>query len=238
MNKALLFLGIVQVCAAQVCPPEWQPQVSSSYSYIRAEIKALRSVRQAEIEWDKIELPGSKDPRRFVKLVNFYAIAQTVTDDYDCALMILQSYKESKDNDIAKEAEDLIKGINYRKLLSAKLVSELDAVIKAKRPVEIDETAVAKSVADLKGAEKDVNKLIAFEVKGSTFGIIRVVGDEDDAKPVAFTITEKQRATLLREAQELRDEGGFHKSVYSYVDICAEVLLTTLKQHLPTAAAQ
>jgi len=150
----------------------------------------------------------------------------------------LQSYKESKDKEIARDAGDLVQSTGSRKLLNAKLVSELDAVLKARRPEEIDEPGLAKSIADLQGTEKELNKLIALQCGSSTFDIIRVEGDGEDAKPVAFTITEKQRATLLREAQELRAEGGLHKTEYSAVDVCAEMLLTTLKKHLPTSAAQ
>jgi|GEM_PF-2737157 len=79
----------------------------------------------------------------------------------------------------------------------------------------------------MKAAQKDVRTLVMLATKMSTFGIVQLQGEGDDVKPVAFTITEKQRATLLADVQALAK-----KKSNTYVDVCAEILLKTLTMPL------
>lgn len=233
MTKVLLFLGIAQVCGAQVCIPEVLPQPNSPYSYIRGEIKALKWIRYALTEMQKVQSPlDGNDPERLHKLVNMYTVAETASDDYSCATLLLKSYKDSKDDTVADSAQTLLKAIETSTMINTKLMGTMEALYKAEKSEDIDQVGIAKMLANIQSLQKDIRNLTMAGVKMSTFAILRIQGEDDNARPVAFTISEKQRAILVGEAQDLRAEG---KDQFSVVDGCAEILLTSLKQRLPTA---
>src|SRR5438132_5395167 len=227
-------LLLAGACSAQVCMPESQPQTDSGYGYIRAEVNALQWIRRALNESDKIQPVHTNDPERFHKTVNLYTTIQTVSDDYDCATAMLRKYKDSKDQFIAESVDSLLTAIDNTKTINADLVGMMELLNKARKPEDIDETAIAKTLANIKGLQQDVRTISLLAVKISAFSVVRIEGDGDDAKPTAFTITPKQRATLMAEVQELARNKG--KSP-TYVDLCAEILLNTLTKQLPTTTA-
>ncbi len=232
MTKVLLLFSIAQGCFAQVCMPEVQPQPNSPYAYIRVEIKALKWIRYALTETQEIQPPAATDdPERLHKLVNMYKVAETVSDDYGCATLLLKNYKDSKVDTVAQSAQTLLEGIETTKDINAGLVGMMEALYKAEKPEDIDHIGIAKMLANVQGIQKDVRNLTMVGVKLSTFAILRTQGEGEDAKPAAFSITEKQRSTLLDESQELAKRDG----QYTYVDGCAEILLGTLKKQLPTS---
>ena len=234
MTKVFLFLlGIAQVCFAQVCIPEVQPQPNNPYSYIRGEIKALKWIRYALTEMQKIQSPlDGNDQERLHKLVNMYTIAEAASDDYSCAALLLKNYKDSKDDTVADSAQTLLKVIETSTQINTKLVGTMEALYKAEKSEEIDQVGIAKMLANVQSLQKDVRNLTMVGVKMSTFSVLRIQGEDDNARPVAFTISEKQRAALLGEAQELRAEGKDQNSV---VDGCADILISILKSQLPTS---
>jgi hypothetical protein len=67
----------------------------------------------------------------------------------------------------------------------------------------------------------------------TTFGILHIDGAGDSAKPTAFTITATERQTLLAETRVLAKS---KRKVESYIDLCADILLTILTSKLPSAA--
>ena len=73
-------------------------------------------------------------------------------------------------------------------------------------------------------------------VKMSTFGILRVEEGGEKAKPIAFTITAKQRARLLADVRELLGNPNKKKGDYTYVDGYAAILMNALLNPLPTSA--
>jgi hypothetical protein len=58
---------------------------------------------------------------------------------------------------------------------------------------------------------------------------------EENTEAYAFRITAKQRETLLADAQKLARKPN-SSDPHTFVDGCAEILLSTLRQELPTAA--
>jgi hypothetical protein len=233
--RFVFLLVLAQSCFAQLCMPEGQPQPDSPYAYIRAETKALQWIRNALTESENIRpFPPSGDPERLHKAVKLYTVAQTISDDYDCAATLLTKYKDSKNEYINASVDSLLMGIDATKNINAKLVGLIESLNEAKKPEAIDQTAIAKVLANAKGIQKDVRNLAMAGAKMSAFGVVRIEGNGDDAKPVAFTITAKQRATLVAEVQELAKKKGQGQD--TYVDSCAEILLDTLTKPLPTFA--
>jgi hypothetical protein len=67
--------------------------------------------------------------------------------------------------------------------------------------------------------------------KMSTFSILVIKEEGDTATPIAFSITPKQRETLLTDVRELKKKKGGD----TYVDLCADILLSTLTKQLRTS---
>jgi len=109
----------------------------------------------------------------------------------------------------------------------------MESLNKATKPEDIDQTQIAKALADLKSMQSDVRNLMMAAVKLSTFGIVRTEGTGDDQKPVAFLITAPQRKTLLEETRQLGVKSD--KEETTYVDVCVYILTDTLTKNLPTA---
>ncbi len=229
----LLFLLVfAKPCAAQVCMPEGKPQPNSPYAYIRAEIRALQWIRSGLTESEKLHpLPPAGDPERMHKAVIRYTVVNTVTDDYKCAVAVLEPYKDSKNESIRASVEGLLGAIAMTKKVNALVLEMMESTEKAKKPEDIDQTTIAKGLADLTSLQKDIHKMAMVSVKLSTFGIVRLEGDDENAKPVAFTISPTQRATLLAEVRRLAKNNGQN----TYVDFCAEILLRTLTKQLPAS---
>ncbi len=97
----------------------------------------------------------------------------------------------------------------------------MDSLNKAKKAEDIDQVAIAKMLANVKSLQKDVNMLAMAAAKNSAFGIVRIDGDGDDAKPVAFTLSRQSNALPswlnVRElARELKKKkGAYRKYQYS-----------------------
>jgi hypothetical protein len=215
---------------SQVCMPGAEIQPDNGYSYIREEVKALQSIRDAQIESQKIQPPlmSAEDPQRLHKTVEFYTLVNKTKDDYSCAEMLLDPYKSSKNDMVHESANNLLLAVQNAQAMNAKLVEMVEAINKATKPEDIDEQEIGKDLANIRGAQHDGMMLIIASVKLSTFGILRVEGTGDDAKPTAFTITHVQRAKLLAEVKELAK-----KKSSTYVDTCADILLRTLNRQLP-----
>lgn len=234
----LLFLFVlVTACSAQVCLPEAQPQPDSPYAYIRAEVSALQWMQDALTESEEIQpLPPASDPQRLHKTVDLYTVVQNVSDDYDCALSILEKYKDSKNESIRVSVDAYLTAIRTTKQLNTQLLEMMESLNKAEKPEDLDQVALAKMLANAKGLQKDVRTMAVLGAKMSTFAILRREGEGDDAKPVAFTITSRQRAQLLADVRELASGLRKKKDSYTYVDGCAAILLSTLTMQLPTSA--
>jgi len=231
MRLILPLLILAQGCFAQICLPEAQPQPNSAYAYVRAEVKALHWIRAALAESQKIESPRVDDPERLHKLVTLYSASETVSDDYTCAASMLEKYKDSKIESIGTSVVTLLVAINTTKEINAKLLSLMEAINKATKPEDIDQVEIAKLLGNVQAMQKDVRTMAMLGVKMSTFAIVQTEGEGDSAKPVAFTITPAQRATLLAEVQELAKK----QTINTYVDACADLLLGTLNRPLRTS---
>src|SRR3984885_15960569 len=121
--RLVSLLVLAQSCFAQLCVPEGQPQPDSPYAYIRTETKALQWIRSALTESENIRpFPPSDDPERLHKTVKLYTVAQTVSDDYDCAAALLTKYKSSRNEYITASVDSLLAGIDATKNINAKLV--------------------------------------------------------------------------------------------------------------------
>jgi hypothetical protein len=223
-----LMLLLVPKAPAQLCMTETQPQPDSGYAYVRAEVKALQWIRSAVTESDKIQPPPMNDPERLHKTVELYTAVQTVSDDYDCAVSILVPYKASKNDSISTSVDSFLKAIQTTKEINADLVEMMESLNKATKMEDIDQQATAKMLGNVKSMQKDVRTLSMAAAKMSTFGIL-IQGNEDTT-PTAFSITAKQRETLLADVRELKK-----KKDDTYVDVCADILLNTLTKQLRTS---
>ncbi len=206
----------------------------SGYSYIREEVKALQWIRRALDETDKIAAPfiSPDDPQRLHKTVELYTVFGNASDDYTCAESLLKSFKDSKNEAIHGSVDALLTAIGMTKQINADLIGMMEALNKATKPEDIDQTAIGKTFANIKGAQKDVRQMTMMAVKLSTFGILVMTGEGDNTHPVAFSITAKEHAKLHAEVQELVKAKG---QSGTYVDVCADVLLATLNRNLPLA---
>jgi hypothetical protein len=239
LTTFLLILGLLVIpkaSYAQLCMPESQPQSNSGYSYIRAEVKALQWIRSGLTESQKMQPPTLDDPQRLHKNVELYATVNTVSDDYDCAISILEKYKDSKNESIHESVESFLLAINTTKQINKDLMEVMESLNKAQKQEDIDQVAIAKMLGNVKSMQKDVRTLALAAAKMSTFGILRIEGGGDDAKPIAFLITSRQRTTLLADVRELASELKKKKDDYTYVDGCAAILLSTLTMQLQTSA--
>jgi hypothetical protein len=230
----LLFILSARSCRAQVCmPTKAGPQPESGYSYIRTEILALQWIRAATTKSEKLQWIATDDPQRVHKSVEFYATANSVSDDYDCAVFLLAPYKDSKNESIHGSVDALLLAIQTTKEINGNLITMMETLNKAKKAEDIDQQEIAKTLGNIKSMQKDVRNLAMVGVKMSTFGILHIDGTGDDAKPTAFTITGTERQTLLSETRVLAKAKGKEES---YVDLCADILLTILTSKLPSAA--
>jgi hypothetical protein len=144
---------------------------------------------------------------------------------------MLEKYKDSKIESIGTSVVTLLVAINTTKEINAKLLSLMEAINKATKPEDIDQVEIAKLLGNVQAMQKDVRTMAMLGVKMSTFAIVQTEGEGDSAKPVAFTITPAQRATLLAEVQELAKK----QTINTYVDACADLLLGTLNRPLRTS---
>jgi hypothetical protein len=224
-SVALLPFLLAQMCLAQICNPEPHPQPNNGYSYLREEMKALHWIRTALVESQKIQPPSAPDdPERFRKLVQLHSTAEAVIDRYNCAAAILKNYKGSGNEYIKQSAETLVITIETTKDINEKLIGMMDSLYAAQKPEDIDQVGIAKMLGNVKSIQKDVMQLSMEATKMSTFGIFRMDKAGEDAKPVAFSVTREQRATLRAEAQDLAKNNGYS----SYVDNCAKIILNDL----------
>jgi hypothetical protein len=226
-----VFAMFAQPCCAQWCmSAKAEPQPDSPYSYIRTEIIALQWIRNGLTESEK--WVSFNDPQQIQKSVEFYALVNNVSDDYDCAASLLTPYKDSKNESVRTSAESLLLAIRNTKEVNSVLIGLMESLNKPTKPAEINQAEIAKTLADIKSMQKYVRDLVMVGVKTSTFGVLQIEKHDDAAKPIAFTITTAQRDTLLAEAGELSKKNRRE----TYVDVCAEILLTMLTQQLPTVA--
>jgi hypothetical protein len=230
----VLLLVVPTASSAQLCMPESQPQPNSGYAYVRTEVKALQWIRSALTESEKIQPPRMDDPERLHKTVELYTAVQTVSDDYDCALAILTPYKDSKNDSISTSVDSFLKAIHMTKEINADFVEMIEALNKATKVEDIDQQAIAKTLANVKSLQKDVRSMSMLAAKMSTFGILVIKEEGDTATPIAFSITAKQRETLLGDVRGLRGLKK-KKGEDTYVDLCAEILLNTLTKQLRTS---
>lgn len=224
----LLVLALLPKASAQLCMTETHPQPDSGYAYIRAEVKALQWIRSGVTESRKIQPPDLNDPERLHKTVELYTAVQATSNDYDCAVALLTPYRQSKNGSISTSADSFLKAIQMTKEINADLVGMMESLNKATKAEDIDQQAIAKMLASLKGLQKDVRTMSMAAAKLSTFSIL-VQGDQD-TKPTAFSITATQRDTLLADVRELKKKKGDD----TYVDLCADILLNTLTKPLRT----
>jgi hypothetical protein len=230
---AITIMVPARSCRAQVCmPAKAGPQPESGYSYLRTEILALQWIRSATSESEKLQWIAPEDPQRVHKSVEFYATANRASDDYDCAAYLLTPYKESKNESIHTSVDTLLLVIQTTKEINGNLIAMMETLNKAKKAEDIDQQEIAKTLGNIKSMQKDVRTLAMAGVKMSTFGILHKDGAGDDAKPTAFTITATERQTLLSETRVLAKAKGKEES---YIDLCADILLTILTSKLPSA---
>ena len=214
--------------------PLGDPKPDSPYSYVRTEIRVLKSIRSGLADASKVDslvvIPAS-DPQRLHKLVERNEIMNAVADDYNCAIELLKPYQNSTNDNVRTSVTGFNEGIGATKQVDARLLEMMESFDKATTADDFDQPAIAKQLADLNGIKADARKLIIMAVKASSFGILKGVGGDDEWKPVAFTITEQQRAKLLAEAKELAKRQA---GTETYVDVCADFLVDTLTKNLPT----
>lgn len=228
-----LLLLLAHSCSAQICMPiKAGPEPDSGYSYIRTELVALKWVRAALKETDKFQWISADDPARLHKSVELYGVVNNVSDDYDCAASLLTAYKDSKNEPIRASVDSMLLAIKSIKEVNATLIEMMETLNKATKPEDINQTQIAKTFADLKSVQSYVRTLMMAGTKMSTFGILRMEGTGDDQKPTAFLITALQRDTLLEETRQL---GRKKDKEETYVDVCVDILTTTLTSKLPTA---
>ena len=231
----LLFLVVVKPCSAQICMPGADIQPDNPYSYIREEIKALQWIRSGLTNSEKFNWFSLNDPAQIHKTVELYTVVNNVSDDYDCAVSLLTPYKNSKNESVRNSVDSLLLAIKSTKEVNAVLISMMESLNKATKPEDINQTEIAKTLADLKSMQKYVRGLTMAGVKMSTFGILRMEGTGDGVKPTAFTITATLRDTLLAETLEFAKMKGKEET---FVDLCAKILLTTLTLKLPMPSQQ
>jgi hypothetical protein len=145
----VLPLILTHPCTAQTCNAAPHPETNSGYAYMREEMKALRWIRSALLESTKIQPPGAReDPQHVHKLIELHSTAEAVADRYNCAVSILQNFKDSKNEYIKESAETLLKALETTKKINEKLASILDSIYDAKRSQDIDQAGIAKMRED------------------------------------------------------------------------------------------
>jgi hypothetical protein len=192
-------------------PTKAGPQPESGYSYIRTEILALQWIRAATTESEKLQWVSLGDPQRAHKSVEFYAKANSVSDDYDCVTFLLTAYKDSTNKPIHESVDTLLLAIQATKEINGNLITIMETLNKAKKVEDIDQQEIAKTLGNIKSMQKDIRNMAMAGVKMSTFGILHIDGTGDDAKPTAFTITATERQTLLSETRVLAKAKGKRK---------------------------
>ena len=225
-------LLVPAISVAQECQPTDKAEPESNFAYIRAEIKSLQWLRLAILESKKIPSstpPG--DPERAKKAELRNTLAMGLAKFYDCATQYVEPYGESKNKAIHESANGLMAAIRSSKEVNQNVLAELQQLDKAQSKEDIDPEA-AKRLEDLTSQENDARTAIQAGVKVSTFGIVRLKDPEDpQSDPVAFLITAKQRDELLAEVKQLAKK---KPEETTYIDTCAEILLSLLNKKLPT----
>jgi hypothetical protein len=228
----ILFLLFATTCLAQDCVPEPHPQVDSAYGYVRAEIKGLQSIRLALLEEQKIPAPAAPtDPDRAKKAADRNKIAKGLAKYFDCATRMVTPYRESKNKRVQESVESILSGIKKTTDVNAQVLEALAIVDTAPSADKVD-PATMKKLSDLTKDEDNARALIMGGVKMSTFAITKEKIVDEDTEPYAFSITAKQRDSLLADARELAKRPN-PSAPKNYIDGCAEILLTTLNRKLP-----
>jgi hypothetical protein len=163
---------LVKPCAAQLCMPGAEVKPDSPYSYMREEVKAFRWIRTGLLESQKVQNPliAPDDPQRVHKTVELYTILHNIEDAYTCAESLLKPFKDSKDDSVHTSVDTLLTAIQGTKDMNATLSSMIDALNKATKPEDIDQTEIGKTLATIKSAQHDVMNLMMAGAKMSTFG--------------------------------------------------------------------
>lgn len=137
------------------------PQPESGYSYIRTEILALQWIRAATTGSEKLQWIAPDDPQRVHKSIEFYTTANSVSDDYDCAVFLLTPYKDSKNEPIHASVDTLLLAIQATKEINDNLITMMETLNKAKKAEDIDQQELAKTLANIKGKEESYIDLCA-----------------------------------------------------------------------------
>ena len=234
LSTFLLFLApLVKPCFAQMCMPGAEIKPDSPYSYIREEVKAFRWIRIGLLQSQKVQRPviASDDPQRLHKMVELHTVLNNIDDAYTCADSLLTPFKDSKDESVHGSVDALLTAIYGTKENNAVLNAMTDSINKATKPEDIDEVKISKTLADIKSAQRDVMKLMMAGAKMSTFGILKMEGEGDDAKPTACA---NHRRTDAQEwSPKLKNS---RVRIFDLRGRCAAILLHALNQPLPMSS--
>ena len=217
---------------AQVCdPPEVHPQTDSAFDYVRAEIKGLRWMRRGQEISRSIPPPAPPDdPQRSKQAELRNTTVTTLNNYYDCAALAVTPYKDSKIVAVRDSVEAILNGIESSQQINRQVLKEFAVIDKAQNASDVD-PSVVKRLAEFSASEDEARAMISLGVRISTLGFTRTKDDKPEGEPVTFTITEKQHDILVAEAGQFAKEKG-HNS--SFVDTCANILLSSLTRKLPT----
>jgi hypothetical protein len=230
----LLALILTTVAAsAQVCDaPEIHPQVDSAFDDVRAEIKGLGWLRRGQEISKSIPAPAPPDdPERSKQAELRNTLVITLNNNYDCAARFVAPYKDSKIVTVRDSVESILTGIETSKQVNREALKELAAVDKAHNASEVD-PSITERLDKLTKSENEARAMISLGVKISTLGLVRTKDDKPAGEPVAFTITGRQREILTEEVAQFVKEKSRDPS---FVDDCANMLLSLLNKKLPTA---
>lgn len=227
-------LALAPACTAQECTPEAHPQAESAFAYVKAEIQALQTLRQAQEEEKKIPAPGAPgDPQRAQKAATRNNIARSLSKYYDCSSRWITPYKNSTNDRVRESVQAFLSGLEQKTSVNNQVLEALQIVDKAESADAVDKTAM-KKLSDLMKVEDNARALIMGGVKMSTYSLVKEKINEEDTTPYAFRITAKERDALLADTQKLARKSNA-SDPQSFIDGCAEILLSTLRQNLPTA---
>jgi len=227
-HVALVVIMMTQTCLAQQCAPA--PGTDDPVAYVQAELQALQWIRQALIEGAKIPAPvPPDDPKRKERAAARNASARGLAKYYECASKHIAPYKESKNKYVRDSAEAFVNGIRTSTEVNRRVIEELEAIDKVATSDQVDPEAT-KRLVDLTTVEDKARAMITGAVKMSTFALVQLKPNDQQAEPVAFTITSTQRDALLHEIEEFRKQGT---EAASFLGSCVTILLNTLNQKLP-----
>jgi hypothetical protein len=138
------------------------------------------------------------------------------------AISLVTPCKDSHDESVHGSVDALLTAIHATQENNAELTKMVEQLNKGTKLEDFDQTAIGKTLAGVQSMQRDVMKLSMAAAKLSTFSILEMKGEGDDTQPVGFTITATQHAKLLTEVREL-----IKNKSSTYVDNCADILLTT-----------